>query len=154
MKKFAVIFAVLFLAFAINASAVNDNSTSDKSGTGNFKCTVILPISIDDPADVNLGEFVKSGTQYDINATMVFTVTGEQDHSFYYKITEDEDEATGAHLDIDWDHTVGASTLDETGLTGIGGTHTITATADTFDTGTLTGPKTFAQIVEVGYSSL
>ncbi len=152
MKKFAVIFAVLFVAFAINAYAVHDN-TGPHSGTGSFTCTVITPISIDNATgDGALGDFVYIADEvYDIDdVTLTFKVSGQVSHTYYYKIVE---EKTGAfaELTLVWNKTAdGTTQLD--GFDGTG-TENITVTCThvkTLGTGT---EETFTQTVYVGYNT-
>ncbi|TAL69895.1 MAG: hypothetical protein EPN82_04565 [Bacteroidetes bacterium] len=152
MKKFAVILAVLFVAFAINANA-DVWGDANKTGTGNFKCTIIDPLGITTTptsGEVDLGEFVKQTAAYTLSApnTIAFNITGEASHGFYYKITEVETSG-GATLSISWDATVGATTAAT--LSGTG-TYTITATANTLTTGTGDGSISFTQTVVVDYN--
>ena len=74
MKKFAVIFAVLFVAFVVNAFAVSE------SGTGTVTCTVITPISCSD-ATLNLGKLAPGDTKTG-TWNLVFTITGDGDINY------------------------------------------------------------------------
>ena len=155
MKKFAVILAVLFVAFMYNAYAVNDN-TGTHQGTGTFSCTIWEALTIGNGGSNDLGTFVVSGTAYTAGWTdnvMTFAVTGHSGATFYYKITEDED-GTNADIVIDW------TTLSSPTQTGnvIEGSETLTGGAFTF-TGTVSsltavsaGGETFTQTVEVSYN--
>lgn len=91
MKNLLSILVVLALAttLAFSVPQVNDNSGSDKTGTGTFSCTVLTPLAIIDPSStaIDLGDFVASSTPYVISQTMTFGITGEPNHGFYYTAT-------------------------------------------------------------------
>ena len=92
MKKFAVIFAVIFLAFAINANADIYEPADPPSGTGSFSCTVWTALTVTpDDADVGLGTFVIDATPYTTfdDDDIAFTIAGEAGENFYFRIYED-----------------------------------------------------------------
>ncbi|MBI5326447.1 MAG: hypothetical protein HZB41_14440 [Ignavibacteriae bacterium] len=159
MKKFAVIFAVLFVAFAVNAFAdVHGDVTDDATGT--FQCNIITPITVVlGEGTFTLGDFV-SGATYSTGLTnnvMNFNVTGQGTHHFHYLIDEVEGPATTGDpsLVINWTcadlSTVTVDTEASDNLPA-DGTLTFTATVASVTAGTNTGSFDFVQTVTVGYN--
>ena len=113
MKYISSLFLIVILSVTMAYAAdVNDNTgTNGKSGTGTFGASVIQPLAVETTAEGGfLGEFVKSATPYSNmdffieNASIMFNITGEPGHTFYYTITEDLDGTIPgiASITIDW----------------------------------------------------
>ena len=122
MKKLNTILILFLLCVAISFSQVNDNIDVNKTGTGSFSATILMPLTISDAGDAFLGEFVKSDIPYTpddalFESTILeFMVSGEPGYEFFYKIIPNfvgEQEGDVAEIEI------GTLGLEESG--GFGG---------------------------------
>jgi len=164
MKKFAVIFTVIFIAFVVNSIAC-DYCPDPVSGQGHFDATVIIPISFTycpSDGDANLGTFVACATAYTIASSIdfKFIIAGQPNYNFHYKIVQhlNDDANTGASITLTWKRIseYGGGTLtpgsDQTGnFNETGGKFTIRADPGTFTTGNTPGAKVFTQVVYANY---
>jgi hypothetical protein len=127
MKNLLVALFVFVAFSAFSFATVNDNLLTGKTGTGSFICSVLTPLAVDSPLQVNLGEFVVSTTEYPLTDAITFTVTGQNSHVYFFKTT-----ATPANTNATF---AGGWDLDGTGAT----TKTLSATGSQTHVYTLTG---------------
>ncbi len=172
MKNILVaLFAFVAISAMSFATVVDNTGTAadgKHSGTGTFRCTVITPLSVvvtpaeqtsGDGYNVDLGVFVVSGTHYDLeNKVITFTIGGEKDYSFFYKIEQNTVGTIGgkATLTLDWKlgtaaATVGGATATTATLNGSGAA-VITVEA-TEVLANASGADTYPQTVTVAYNT-
>lgn len=153
MKKLLSILAlVLFFAGIANAAQPDWNPTV--SADAKFKCKVILPLTWNDPTDVELGTLVDNTIKtFDVPKPKVdFILTGEDgvptDYNVYISTTSPADQ-DGVVLN-------GAWTGDGASVALTGGTTTVTYTVNSVDATNATslGDKVFTVGVSAYYLGL
>lgn len=126
MKNFLSILVVFAIATTISfATIINDNSGSTKVGNGTFQATVLTPLSIDSPSADDLGEFVESATPYSVTNAITFTVTGENNHDYYFKTEVNNTAPSVATFAGSWDQDYLSNNVKTLSATGTS-THTYT----------------------------
>jgi hypothetical protein len=151
MKKLIALFAVVVLFSAYSFAAVNGGSPA--TGTSHFGATVLTPITVSSPSQVDLGEYVASAIPYVNTSFITFTVGGAPNHSFYYTTSD----VTSA-LPTDFTYTGAWTPGPGAALPGVNGTGSIGTTNPTFTLATITcltaGSYAINLSVTVSYNAL
>jgi hypothetical protein len=119
-----MLIAALLISFSYSYAVVNDNLTVNKTGTGSFSASIIIPLKIynAEPSPVGPREFVR-GASYDMTTSCQYTIHGQLYKNVFVKVygtvsgtgKQIKDDGAGVKLYISWFYDDSGDLVEYTG---------------------------------------